>query len=50
LNLVIDHSTQLTLNNYSRAIAAAKTLVEALHLLGQLSTKEGYMALLQNHA
>ena len=48
--MVIDHSTQLTLNNYSRAIAVAKTLIEALDLLGQLRSKEVYMALLQNHA
>lgn len=48
LNKVIEHRTRLMLNDYSRTIASAKTLPEALDLLCQLRTEEGYMAEVQS--
>ena len=44
LNKVIEHRTQLMLADYSPTTSSAKTLIQALDLLRQLRTEEGYMA------
>jgi predicted ArsR family transcriptional regulator len=44
LNLVIDHTTQLMLDDDTHAVATANTLVEVLDVLCQRRTEEGYMA------